>query len=84
MKMFNELKEALDTIQYLTLKKNKLQILLNARTFTNIQIHFFADKHYQTLYQADCPYSLETELKNLIEDIITQIDIEIENLKMEI
>ena len=84
MKMFNELKEALDTIEYLTLKKNKLQMLLDCRSFTNVQIHFFADRQYQTIYQADCPYSLETELKILIEDIILHIDNEIENLKMEI
>lgn len=81
--MYNDLKELLDEIQYLELKKQKLQCIVDGKKFSNIQIHFFSDKVYHTLYQQDSPFNMENELRILIEGMIEQIDLDIQNLKLQ-
>lgn len=79
--MFNDLKELFDEIQFLEEKQKKLQKMLNAKQFRNVQIHFFADKEYHTIYQQDSPFNMENELRILIEGMIDQLDFDIQILK---
>ena len=81
--MYNDLKELFDEIHFLQEKQNKLQRILNCKRFTNIQIHFFADKDYHTIYQQDSPFNMESELRVLLEGMIDQIDFDIQNLKLQ-
>ena len=81
--MYNDLKELFDELHFLEDKIKKLQKLLDSKRFTNIQIHFYADKEYQTIYQTDSPFNLDTELRILIEGMIDQINLDIENLKLQ-
>lgn len=79
--MYNDLKETFDQIRYLDEKREKLQKMVTAKKFTNIQIHFFADQNYYTIYQQDSPFNMENELRVLLEGMIDQISFDIENLK---
>ena len=81
--MYNDLKELFDEIHFLQEKQNKLQRILNCKRFTNIQIHFFADKDYHTIYQQDSPFNMESELRVLLEGMIDQIEFDIQNLKLQ-
>ena len=81
--MYNDLKELFDEIHFLQEKQNKLQRILNCKRFTNIQIHFFADKDYHTIYQQDSPFNMESELRILLEGMIDQLDFDIQNLKLQ-
>lgn len=81
--MYNDLKQLFNEIHFLQEKQKKLQIMLNCKRFTNIQIHFFADKDYHTIYQQDSPFNMESELKVLIEGMIEQLDLDIQNLKLQ-
>ena len=81
--MYNDLKELFDEIHFLQDKQNKLQRILNCKRFTNIQIHFFADKDYHTIYQQDSPFNMESELRVLLEGMIDQIEFDIQNLKLQ-
>ena len=81
--MYNDLKELFDEIHFLQDKQNKLQRILNCKRFTNIQIHFFADKEYHTIYQQDSPFNMESELRVLLEGMIDQIEFDIQNLKLQ-
>lgn len=81
--MYNDLKELFDEIKYLQDKQDKIQKMLNSRRFSNIQIHFFADKDYHTIYQQDSPFNMESELRILLEGMIEQIDFDIQNLKLQ-
>jgi hypothetical protein len=82
--MFNSFQESINEIRFLEAKKEKIDNLLNAKNFTNIQIHFFADKEFQTIYQKDSEFNLETELRILLKDISDNIENQILNLKLEI
>jgi hypothetical protein len=82
--MFNSFQETINEIRFLEAKKEKIDNLLNAKSFTNIQIHFFADKEFQTIYQKDSEFNLETELRILLKDISDNIENQILNLKLEI
>jgi hypothetical protein len=57
--------------------------ILDSKKIINIQIHFFADNKHITIYQADSPYNLEHELRNLLEAMVDQITNDIEILKLE-
>lgn len=81
--MYNDLKELFDEIKFLQDKQDKIQKMLNSRRFSNIQIHFFADKDYHTIYQQDSPFNMESELRILLEGMIEQIDFDIQNLKLQ-
>lgn len=81
--MYNDLKELFDEIHFLEEKQKKLQRMLNAKRLSNIQIHFFADKDYHTIYQQDSPFNMESELRILIEGMIDQLDFDIQNLKLQ-
>jgi len=81
--MYNDLKELFDEIHFLEEKQKKLQRMLNAKRYSNIQIHFFADKDYYTIYQQDSPFNMESELRILIEGMIDQLDFDIQNLKLQ-
>lgn len=81
--MYNDLKELFDEINFLQERQKKLQRMLNCKRFTNIQIHFFADKDYHTIYQQDSPFNMESELRILLEGMIDQIDFDIQNLKLQ-
>ena len=81
--MYNDLKELFDEIKYLQDKQDKIQKMLNSKRFSNIQIHFFADKDYHTIYQQDSPFNMESELRILLEGMIEQIDFDIQNLKLQ-
>lgn len=81
--MYNDLKELFDEINYLQERQKKLQRMLNCKRFTNIQIHFFADKDYFTIYQQDSPFNMESELRILLEGMIDQLDFDIQNLKLQ-
>lgn len=81
--MYNDLKELFDEIHFLEEKQKKLQRMLNAKRYSNIQIHFFADKDYYTIYQQDSPFNMESELRILLEGMIDQIDFDIQNLKLQ-
>lgn len=81
--MYNNLKELFDEIHYLQERQKKLQRMLNCKKFSNIQIHFFADKDYFTIYQTDSPFNMESELRILLEGMIDQIDFDIQNLKLQ-
>lgn len=81
--MYNDLKELFDEIHFLEEKQKKLQRMLNAKRYSNIQIHFFADKDYHTIYQQDSPFNMESELRILIEGMIDQLDFDIQNLKLQ-
>ena len=81
--IYNDLKELFDEIKYLQDKQNKIQKMLNSKRFSNIQIHFFADKDYHTIYQQDSPFNMESELRILLEGMIEQIDFDIQNLKLQ-
>lgn len=81
--IFNNLKELFDEINFLQEKQKKLQRIVNSKRFTNIQIHFFADKEYHTIYQQDSPFNMESELRILLEGMIDQIDFDIQNLKLQ-
>ena len=81
--MYNDLKELFDEIHFLEEKQRKIQRILNCKRFTNIQIHFFADKEYHTIYQQDSPFNMESELRVLLEGMIDQIDLDIQNLKLQ-
>jgi len=82
--MFNSFQESINEIRFLEAKKEKIDNLLKAKSFTNIQIHFFADKEFQTIYQKDSEFNLETELRILLKDISDNIENQILNLKLEI
>ena len=81
--MYNNLKELFDEIHFLQERQKKLQRIVNSKRFTNIQIHFFADKEYHTIYQQDSPFNMESELRVLLEGMIDQIDFDIQNLKLQ-
>lgn len=81
--MYNNLKELFDEIHFLQEKQKKLQRIVNSKRFSNIQIHFFADKEYYTIYQQDSPFNMESELRILLEGMIDQIDFDIQNLKLQ-
>ena len=81
--MYNDLKELFDEINYLQERQKKLQRMLNCKRFTNIQIHFFADKDYHTIYQQDSPFNMESELRILLEGMIDQLDFDIQNSKLQ-
>ena len=81
--MYNNLKELFDEIHFLQEKQKKLQRIVNSKRFTNIQIHFFADKEYHTIYQQDSPFNMESELRILLEGMIDQIEFDIQNLKLQ-
>lgn len=81
--MYNNLKELFDEIHFLQEKQKKLQRIVNSKRFSNIQIHFFADKEYHTIYQQDSPFNMESELRVLLEGMIDQIDFDIQNLKLQ-
>lgn len=81
--MYNDLKELFDEIKYLQDKQDKIQKMLNSKRFSNIQIHFFADKDYHTIYQQDSPFNMESELRILLEGMVEQIDFDIQNLKLQ-
>jgi len=57
--------------------------ILDSKKIINIQIHFFADNKHITIYQADSPYNLEHELRNLLEAMVDQITNDMEILKIE-
>jgi chaperone required for assembly of F1-ATPase len=48
--------------------------ILDSKKIINIQIHFFADNKHITIYQADSPYNLEHEIRNLLEAMIDQLN----------
>jgi len=81
--MFNDLKELFDEIKFLEDKINKLEKISQSKKFTNIQIHFFADKNYHTIYQLDSPFNMESELRILIEGMIDQMQNDLDNLKLQ-
>ena len=81
--MYNNLKELFDETHFLQEKQKKLQRIVNSKRFSNIQIHFFADKEYHTIYQQDSPFNMESELRILLEGMIDQIDFDIQNLKLQ-
>lgn len=81
--MFNNLKELFDEIKFLEDKISKLEKISQSNKFSNIQIHFFADKNYYTIYQQDSPFNMENELRILIEGMIEQMNNDLDNLKLQ-
>jgi len=81
--MFNDLKELFDEIKFLEDKISKLEKISQSNKFSNIQIHFFADKNYYTIYQQDSPFNMENELRILIEGMIEQMNNDLDNLKLQ-
>jgi hypothetical protein len=59
------------------------QSILDSKKIINIQIHFFADKKHLTIYQADSPYNLEFELRNMLEAMVEQIQSDMDNFKLQ-
>lgn len=82
--LYNNLKETFDEIRFQEEKKAKLEKLLSVSKYNNIQIHFIADKQLQTIYQSDCPYNLENEIKLLLNDMINEINLHIHSLKTQL
>ena len=80
--MYNDLYETIKEIQYLEIKLEKLSKIRNAQNFHNIQIIFFADDVFHTIIQSDTPFSLRNELNLLLNETIEQIEIDIQNLKL--
>jgi len=82
MTMFNDIHELFAEIQHLESKIEKAKKVLNANEYTNIQIHFFADKKHITIYQGDTPFSLMNEVKILLLESIDMMEQQIQNLKL--
>jgi hypothetical protein len=71
--------EVLDAMQK---KIDFFQGILDSKKIINIQIHFFADKKHITIYQADSPYNLEFELRNMLEAMVEQLYNDFETIKI--
>lgn len=83
LKLQNDLKELFDEIKFLDEKIEKLEKISQSKRFTNIQIHFFADGKFYTIYQKDSPFNMESELRILLEGMIDQMRLDIDNLKLQ-
>lgn len=83
LKLQNDLKELFDEIKFLEEKIDKLEKISQSGRFSNIQIHFFADKKFYTIYQQDSPFNMENELRILLEGMIDQMRLDIDNLKLQ-
>ena len=75
--------EILFEINHRRNKIYKLMEMSQSKELTNIQIHFFADKKYHTIYQMDIPFSLNNEIRILLLESIQQLEQEIESLKLQ-
>ena len=82
MTMFNDIHEAFNEIQYIESKIQWAKNVLHASEYTNIQIHFFADKKHVTIYQSDTPFSLNNEVKILLLESIDMMEQQIQNIKL--
>lgn len=84
MKTYNIKKSELyNVLEGMQKKIDFFNSILDSKKINNIQIHFFADNRHITIYQADSPYNLEHELRNLLEAMVEQINNDIEILKLE-
>lgn len=81
--MFNDLSELFKEIDFRRAEIDRLQKIVDSKEFKNIQIHFFADGKYYTIYQKDTIFSLVNELKILLTETINQHEIDIQNLKLQ-
>ena len=81
--MFNDISELFKEIEFRKYEIDRLQKILDSKEFKNIQIHFFADGKYYTIYQKDTLFSLVNELKILLTETIQQHEIDIQNLKLQ-
>ena len=82
MTMYNDIHELFKEIQDIETKIQKAKDVLNASEYTNIQIHFFADKKHVTIYQGDTPFSLTNEIKILLLESIDMMEQQIQNMKL--
>lgn len=64
-------------------KIQKLEKILNSKSIERIQIFFTADGKLNDIDQSDTPFSLTSELRLLIQESITQYEIDIQNLKLQ-
>ena len=83
LKLHNDLKELFDEIRFIQDRIDKLEKISHCKKFTNIQIHFFADGQFYTIYQQDSPFNMESELRILLEGMIDQMQLDIDNLKLQ-
>jgi chaperone required for assembly of F1-ATPase len=80
--MQNKVKYNYEVLDAMQKKIDFFNSILDSKKILNIQIHFFADNKHITIYQADSPYNLEHELRNLIEAMIDQLNNDFDTLKI--
>jgi chaperone required for assembly of F1-ATPase len=82
MKTYNKENNLYNVLEGMQKKIDFFNSILESKKIINIQIHFFADNKHITIYQADSPYNLEHELRNLLEAMVDQITNDLEILKI--
>ena len=82
MKTYNKENNLYNVLEGMQKKIDFFNSILDSKKIINIQIHFFADNKHITIYQADSPYNLEHELRNLLEAMVDQITNDLEILKI--
>jgi chaperone required for assembly of F1-ATPase len=80
--MQNKVKYNYEVLDAMQKKIDFFNRILDSKKILNIQIHFFADNKHITIYQADSPYNLEHELRNLLEAMIDQLNNDFDTLKI--
>lgn len=81
--MENNIREIFEEIIFIEKKIDNLEKITQSKKFSNIQIHFFADGRFYSLYPKDSPFNMETELRILLEAMIDQMRTDIQNLKLQ-
>jgi hypothetical protein len=79
----NNIREIFEEIIFLEKKIKNLEKITSCKKFNNIQIHFFADGKFHSIYPKDSPFNMENELRVLLDAMIEQIKTDIENLKLQ-
>ena len=80
--MQNKVKYNYEVLDAMQKKIDFFNRILDSKKILNIQIHFFADNKHITIYQADSPYNLEHELRNLLEAMIDQLNNDFDTIKI--
>lgn len=83
MRMENNIREIFEEIIFLEKKIDTLEKITQSKKFSNIQIHFWADGKFFSLYPKDSPFNMETELRILLDAMIDQMKTDIINLKLQ-
>lgn len=83
MQMENNIREIFEEIIFLEKKIENLEKITGCKRFNNIQIHFWGDGKFYSLYPKDSPFNMENELRILLDAMIEQMRTDINNLKLQ-